>query len=57
MKFIIITVFLLVNLQAGKVIWDENGNPTITGTVGQGCTKSGFGTEDNTTKTKDIKCQ
>ena len=56
MKFMLLTVFLLVNLQAGKVIWDENGNPTITGTVGQGCTKSGFGTEDNTTK-KDIKCQ
>ncbi|CAA6812185.1 MAG: Unknown protein [uncultured Sulfurovum sp.] len=54
MKFIrisLLLVFLLINLEAGKVTWGESGNPTIAGTSGQGCTQSGFGTEDkNATK-------
>ena len=53
MKFIgvsLLLVSLVVNLQAGKVTWGEDG-ATITGTIGEGCSQSGFGTEDkNTTK-------
>jgi hypothetical protein len=56
MKFVgasLLLVSLVVSLQAGKVNWDESGSPTIAGTSGQGCTESGFGTEDkNTTKPK-----
>lgn len=56
MKFIgviLLLVSLVVNLQAGKVTWDENGNPIIAGTPGKGCTQDTLGTEDkNTTKAK-----
>jgi len=55
MKFvgvILLLLSLVVNLQAGKVTWGDRG-PTIAGTEGQGCSQSGFGTEDkNTTKLK-----
>jgi len=59
MRLIILLILLLVNLQAGKVIWDKNSNPTITGTDGKGCIKkSGFDIEDNATKdTEDTECQ
>jgi len=54
MKFILaslLLVSLVVNLEAGKVTWSENGTAIIAGTEGQGCTQSGFGTEEkNTTK-------
>lgn len=54
MKFvgvILLLVSLIVNLQAGKVTWDDNGNPTIAGTSGKGCSQDAFSTEDkNTTK-------
>lgn len=48
---IILVIGLFVNLQAGKIIWADNGSATIGGTSGQGCIQSGFGTEDkNATK-------
>ncbi len=54
MKFVgvsLLLLFLVVNLQAGKVTWDKDGKATIAGTSGQGCTQSGFGIEEkNTTK-------
>ena len=54
MKFVgasLLLVSLVVSLQAGKVTWGEGGSATIAGTAGQGCSQSGFGTEDkNTTK-------
>ena len=54
MKFVItslLLVSLVVSLQAGKVTWNDDGSVTIAGTAGQGCSQSGFGTEDkNTTK-------
>ena len=54
MKFVgasLLLVSLVVSLQAGKVTWGKDGSATIAGSPGQGCTQSGFGTEDkNTTK-------
>ena len=54
MKFVwasLLLVSFIVNLQAGKVTWGDDGSATIAGTAGQGCTQSGFGTKDkNTTK-------
>lgn len=48
---ILLLVSLVVNIEAGRVTWDENGNPSIAGTEGKGCTQSGFETEEkNTTK-------
>ena len=50
---ILLLLSLVVNLQAGKVTWSEDGSATITGDLGQGCTQSAFATEDkNTTKAK-----
>ncbi|CAA6799557.1 MAG: Unknown protein [uncultured Sulfurovum sp.] len=53
MKFlgvVLLLVSLLVNVQAGKVTWDD-GRPSISGTAGEGCIESGFGTEEkNATK-------
>ena len=54
MKFVgasLLLVSLVVSLQAGKVTWGDDGSATISGTSGQGCNQSGFGTKDkNTTK-------
>ncbi|CAA6804159.1 MAG: Unknown protein [uncultured Sulfurovum sp.] len=54
MKFIgaiLLLVSSALSVEAGKVIWDERGKPTITGTLGKGCTQNGFGTkEKNATK-------
>ena len=51
-KVILLVVSLFVSLQAGKVTWGESG-PTIAGTEGQGCSQSGFETEEkNITKPK-----
>jgi len=54
MKFVLASlsfVSLVVTLQAGKVTWSDSGTAIIAGTVGEGCTQNGFGTEDkNTTK-------
>jgi hypothetical protein len=56
MKFVgasLLLVSLVVSLQAGKVTWGDSGSPTIAGIPGQGCTESGFGTEDKNTTDAD----
>jgi len=55
LKFILASLFLVsvvVNLEAGKVTWSDDGKAIIAGTVGEGCTQqSAFEVEDeNTTK-------
>jgi len=55
LKFILASLLLasmVVNLEAGKVTWSDDGKAIIAGTVGEGCTQqSAFETEDeNTTK-------
>ena len=54
MKFlgtVLLLISMVVNLQAGKVTWADDGSITIAGTDGQGCIQSRFGTDDeNTTK-------
>ena len=54
MKFILaslLLVTLVINLEAGKVTWSDDGKAIIAGTEGQGCTQSAFEIEDeNTTK-------
>ncbi|CAA6812173.1 MAG: Unknown protein [uncultured Sulfurovum sp.] len=48
---ILLLVSFVVSLEAGKVTWDKDGTASVAGTSGQGCTQSGFGTEDkNATK-------
>jgi len=55
LKFILASLLLasmVVNLEAGKVTWSDDGKAIIAGTVGEGCTQqSAFETEDeNRTK-------
>jgi len=55
MKFIVgslLLVTLVVNLEAGKVTWSDDGKAIIAGTIGEGCTQqSAFETKDeNRTK-------
>lgn len=57
MKFrdiVVLLLSLMMSLQAGKVIWSEEGNPKIAGTAGKGCMENGLATteERNTTKAK-----
>jgi hypothetical protein len=44
-------------LQAGKIVWSENGTPKIAGTAGKGCMESDLATteERNATRAKS-KC-
>jgi len=57
MKFVIgivVLISLMIGLQAGKVVWKEDGTTKITGTSGKGCTENSIliVKESNTTKTK-----
>jgi len=57
MKFrgiVVLLLSLMMSLQAGKVIWSEDGSPKIAGTAGKGCMENGLATteERNTTKAK-----
>lgn len=50
---IILLVSLVVSLQAGKIVWNEDGTPKISGKAGKGCTDNIFDTkENNATKAK-----
>lgn len=57
MKFmgvVLLSLSLIMSLQAGKVVWNEDGSPKIAGTSGKGCMENGLATteERNTTKGK-----
>jgi hypothetical protein len=55
MKFmgvVLLSLALVMSLQAGKVVWNEDGSPKIAGTAGKGCMENGLAIteERNTTK-------
>jgi len=54
MRFILASLLLaslVVNLEAGKVTWGEDGKAIISGTAGAGCSENVFETqEENTTE-------
>jgi len=56
MKFIgaiVLLIVLIGSLQAGKIVWSDDGTPTISGKAGKGCSENVFKTEErNTTKAK-----
>jgi len=50
---VILSIILIGSLQAGKIVWSEDGTPKISGKAGKGCTENTFGSEEkNTTKAK-----
>lgn len=40
MSIVLLLVLVFMSLQAGKVVWNEDGTPEITGAVGKGCVES-----------------
>lgn len=51
---LLLFIAMIASLQAGKIVWSEDGTPKIAGTAGKGCMESGLATteERNTTKSK-----
>ena len=52
MKFIVMSLLfaaLVLNLQAGKVTWKDDGTIIIVGTEGKGCSEDSFTVEDKNT--------